>query len=125
MANKRLSMRKIKDVLRLHFEKKLGNRQIGRSLSISHNSVSLYLRRARAAGLGWPLPDDLSEQAIETLLFPPPPKTKPNTRAMPDWASIHTERKRRSVTLALLWEEYKAEVDINMGSDLVNHPIFL
>jgi transposase len=109
MANKRLSMRKIKDVLRLHFEKELGNRQIGRSLSISHNSVSGYLRRARAAGIGWPLPKDLSDQALETLLFPPPPKAKPNARPVPNWVTIHTERKRRSVTLALLWEEYKAE----------------
>ena len=101
-------MRKIKEVLRLHFEKELGNRQIGRSLSIFPNSVSRYLRRTRAAGIGWPLPDDLSEQALETLLFPPPSKAKSNTRPMPDWVSIHTERKRRSVTLALLWEEYKS-----------------
>ncbi len=109
MANKRLSMRKIKDVLRLHFEKGLGFRQISRSLNISHNSVGGYLRRARLAGISWPLPDDMTEQALEALLFPPHPKAKPDTRPMPDWATVHTERKRRSVTLALLWEEYKAD----------------
>lgn len=108
MPNSRLSMRKIKDVLRLHFERNLSARQIGNSLAVSHNTVTQYLRRARAAGLVWPLPQDLSDAELENLLFPslPPSAVK---RPEPNWANVHVERKRRSVTLLLLWEEYKAE----------------
>lgn len=108
MPNSRLSMRKIKDVLRLHFDRDLSARQIGQSLGISHNTATQYLRRFQAAGLGWPLPSDLSEAELENLLFPslPPSSVK---RPEPSWANIHMELKRRGVTLLLLWEEYKAE----------------
>lgn len=51
MANSRLSMRKIKDVLRLHFQSGLTVRQIGQSLNISHNTAIEYLRRSRAANI--------------------------------------------------------------------------
>lgn len=108
MANSRLSMRKIKDVLRLHFQLGLTVRQIGQSLNISHNTAIEYLRRSRAANIGWPLPPGLSDSDIESLLFPPlPPSTV--KRPEPNWADVHIERKRRSVTLLLLWEEYKAQ----------------
>ena len=108
MPNSRLSMRKIKDVLRLHFTRNLSARQIGLSVKISHNTVSEYLRRARAAGLSWPLAPDLSDSEIENLLFPALP-TSSVKRPEPSWADVHTERKRRSVTLLLLWEEYRAQ----------------
>jgi transposase len=101
-------MRKIKDVLRLHFELGLTTREIGRSLNISHNSAKRYLQRARSAGVGWPLPADLSDLDLENRLFPAP-QPKVRRRVETNWAHIHTERKRRGVTLLLLWEEYKAE----------------
>ena len=101
-------MRKIKDVLRLYFQLGLTVRQIGQSLNISHNTAIEYLRRSRAANIGWPLPPGLSDSDIESLLFPPlPPSTV--KRPEPNWADVHIERKRRSVTLLLLWEEYKAQ----------------
>lgn len=108
MANSRLSMRKIKDVLRLHFSLGLNMRQVGQSLGISHNTANEYIRRATAAGIGWPLPSDLPDADLENLLFPtlPPSSVK---RPEPSWADVHIERKRRSVTLLLLWEEYKEE----------------
>lgn len=71
MANKRLSMRKIKEVLRLRFELRLGLRQIGRSLHLPHSTVGDYLDRAALAGIGWPLPEGLSDTALEGKLFPP------------------------------------------------------
>jgi len=104
----RLSMRKIKEVLRLKFELRLGNRQIARSCSINHNTVCDYVRRATAAGLDrWPLPADLDDAAIETRLFPPN-RTRAAVRPMPGWPSIHDElRGNKHVTLQLLWQEYK------------------
>jgi transposase len=101
-------MRKIHDVLRLAHEQSLGIRAISRSINASPSTVGDYLRRAKVAGLTWPLPDALDEASLEWLLFKPP-TTRNTQRHLPDWAYIHQERKRKGVTLALLWQEYKTE----------------
>src|ERR1700760_3722355 len=72
MPTERLSMRKIRDVVRLKFESGLSERVIARALSLSNGSVNAYLQRVRMAGLRWPLPADLDDGALERLLFPPP-----------------------------------------------------
>lgn len=59
MSKRRLSMRKIKEILRLKWELNLGVRQIARSCNLSHSTVSEYLARAQAAGIGWPVPEHL------------------------------------------------------------------
>lgn len=107
MPAERLSMRKIKEVLRLKFELGLRHRQIARSCSINHSTVADYVRRAEAAGLGWPLPAELDEAELETRLFPPRATLAP-VRPAPDWAVIHEELQgKKHVTLQLLWQEYK------------------
>lgn len=108
MPTERLSMRKIRDVLRLKFANGLSERVIARSLSLSNGSVHSYLQRARVAGLVWPLPDGLDDAALELLLFPPAPASQAQARPTPDWALVSKEMRRRGVTLALLWEEYRA-----------------
>lgn len=70
MPARRLTVRKIKEILRLKFELGLENRQIARSCSIPHSTVANYLRRACAAGLTWPLAADLTDSALEARLFP-------------------------------------------------------
>ena len=70
MTTKRVTMQKIKDILRLKFEAKLSLRQIALSLSLSLGVISKYVQRAEAAGLGWPLPDDLSDGELAALLQP-------------------------------------------------------
>lgn len=105
MPNRRLSMRKIKEILRLKWEVGLAARQIAHSLSISHSTVLDMLRRAERAGFTWPLPD-LDDATLETRLYPgnPDPARK---RPEPDMAYIHRELRRKGVTLQLLWWEYK------------------
>jgi DNA-binding transcriptional regulator LsrR (DeoR family) len=71
MANTRLSMRKIKDVLRLTHDVHLNTRQVALSLNISRSTVKNYQERAQKAGLSWPVPDDLTEEQLEQKLFPP------------------------------------------------------
>ena len=107
MPNKRLSMRKVKEVLRLHFEVGLKLRPIARSLSLSPSTVGDYLRRARVVGITWPLPAEIDEPELERRLFPPP-KPGRAKRPLPDWAVMHQELKRKGMTLALLWHEYKS-----------------
>jgi len=102
-------MRKIKEVLRLHFDSGLGQRPIGRCLGLSRTTVGDYLRRAKAAKLEWPLPDSLTDQQLYVQLFPPAGAVSTATPKTPDCASIHIELKRKGVTLMLLWEEYLAE----------------
>jgi transcriptional regulator with XRE-family HTH domain len=108
MPAERLSMRQIREVLRLRYASKLSQRAIAKSLRLSQGTVSGYLSRTRAAGIVWPLPDDLDDAQLEALLFPPPPAITADRRPMPDWAWVHRELRRPDVTLALLWEEYRA-----------------
>jgi len=100
-------MRKITEVLRLKWQHKLSNRKIAHSCSISHSTVREYLKRARQAGLSWPLDEALDDGALEKLLFPPPESMSADGSRMPDMDYIHRELKRKSVTLQLLWHEYK------------------
>ncbi len=111
MPRERLPMRKIRNVLRLHADK-LSRRRIAVSLNLGRTAVRDYIGRATRAGLGWPLPEDLSDEALERLLFPPPRGHKraapPDRQPPPDWPVLHRELKRSGVTLSLLWEEYRA-----------------
>ena len=105
MPAKRLSMRKIKEVLRLKWSKRLSNRRIASSCGIARPTVSEYLRRAESARLTWPLPASLDDTRLERLLFPPPPHLPAPVRGIPDWARAHQELKQKGVTLFLLWQE--------------------
>ena len=71
VPGKRLSMRKIREVLRLYYDLKLGQRQIARSVRISQSTVHDYLTRFTASGLNWPLPAALAEAELEERLFHP------------------------------------------------------
>jgi transposase len=104
-----LSMRKVKDVLRLRFELGLRQDQIARSCSIGQATVHRYLERATAAGLSWPLPEDCDDRRLNELLFPSRPIRPPNQlRTSVDFAEIHRQLKgHKHVTLQLLWEEYR------------------
>ena len=100
-------MRKIKEVLRLKWEKGLSIRQIADSCVISKSTIKDYLDRAQISGLTWPLPDDLDDAAVEHLLFSPASHTDASKRQMPPMDYLHRELKKKRVTLQLLWYEYK------------------
>jgi transposase len=102
-------MRKIKEVLRLHFESGLSERQISKICVLGKGTVRRFLERAGAAGLSWPLPPGLDDATLEKQLFPPPPPPSAGQRPQPDYAVIHKELKGPNVTLQLLWEEYKQQ----------------
>ncbi len=106
MPREHLSMRKIREILRLKWESKLGDRPVARSCGVSRSTVSDYVRRARAAGLSWPLPEELDEDALTALLFPQSPCVA-SRPPLPNWAEVHRELKRKGVTRWLLWSEYK------------------
>ena len=105
-------MRKLREVLRLRYELKLGYQQIGRSCAIAVSTVHKYLKRAEAAGVSWPLPEDWDETRVEAAVFPraTPLAAEPGrpVRTPPDFAAMHEQlRSHKYVTLQLLWEEYR------------------
>lgn len=105
MAQQRLPVRKIREVLRLKAAG-LSDRQIARSIGSARSSVQACVRRAGAAGIGWPLPAELDESTLQARLYP---RSAPVVvRPAPDFAHIHAELSRPGVTRLLLWQEYKA-----------------
>jgi transposase len=108
MAAERLSMRKLRELLRQRLELKLSVREIARSLGIGVGTVNRYLYRAQAAKLtSWPLPPELDDDAALTArLFADEGKVVAS-RPEPDWAHVHAELRRKGVTKLLLWQEYR------------------
>jgi transposase len=98
-------MRKIREVLRLHYELGLSQRQIAISCQVSRRSIHRHFERFNAHGLTWPLPASLDDATLEQLLYPS--ASKPN-REPPDFGAIHGSLKRRGMTLFLLWEEWRS-----------------
>lgn len=115
MPRERLSMRKIKEVLRLRHEHGLSHRAIAAGCGIGITTAREYLVRAKAAGLSWPLPPDLDEERLEGLLYPPVAKVPPSERAVPDWLAVYRAVGRKGVTLQLLWQEYRESCPEGFG----------
>ena len=110
MPTERLSMRHIREVLRLHHSVGMSQRAVGCSLGLAQGTVSKYLNRTRRAGLTWPLPAELDDDVrLENRLYPPASDLPSDERPHPDWSLVHRELRRPNVTLMLLWQEYRAE----------------
>jgi transposase len=100
-------MRTIREVLRLKWDRGLSNQQIARSCKVARSTVADYLSRAEGARLSWPLPGELDDGRLEALLYPATPCQAPEARSMPAMEYLKQEVARRSVTLRLLWLEYR------------------
>ena len=115
MATERLAMRKIRDVLRLHFVGGVrSSRKIGKAVGCGKTAVLDLLRRAPVLGMKtWADVEALDDVGLEQRFYPDLISARgPGSQAiLPDWKKIHEELGRRDhqVTLALLWTEYKAE----------------
>jgi transposase len=100
-------MVKIREVLRLQAEG-LKQRQIAASVNCSRSTVQECLQRARNAGVGWPLPEDLDELALQTRLYPSKAKAVQAMRPELDFDRVLRELGRKHVTRRQLWKEYLA-----------------
>lgn len=115
MPQERLPVRKIREVIRLHHELGLSNRAIARVCNVSNSTVGEYLARAEQAGLGWPLPEELSDDELYSRLFPDKPRENDAVRPMPNWEEQQRELAKRGVTLTLLWQEYREKYPDGYG----------
>ena len=98
-------MKKVFPILRLSAEG-LSARQISKSLGIARSTVTECQRRCSVAGLSWPLSAGLDELSLERRLYPPS-TVRADARPAVDWTAIHTELRRKGVTLFLLHQEHK------------------
>jgi transposase len=108
MAKIKLTMRHIQEILRLKHQNQLSIREIARSCGLPASTVGDYLKRAAAAGIGWPLPAGQNEKELFDLLIAHAAADEPGgCQALPDWPYVHKELSRKGVTLLLLWQEYR------------------
>lgn len=112
MAQARLSMRKIREVLRLKFAAELSDRAIARSIGVGRTTVQECLARAKAAELCWPLPDELDDAELTARLYP---RATAVAVPPPDFAEVHRELSHKGVTRDLLWREYRAQHTDGLG----------
>ncbi len=108
MPRPRAAMRKIREALRLCLAEGLSPRQAGIATGLPRSTVRRYVVRAAEVGLGWPLPPELDDRALEERLFGRAAAPPTDQRPIPDWSLVHRELRRKSVTLALTWAEYRA-----------------
>ena len=106
MPRERLSMRKIKEVLRLHFDHGLSSNLISRACGIARSTCQEYIKRFRTIGIAWPLPEPYEDADFDALLFSLPPNEE-RKKPLPDWKEIRRELSKKGVTIKLLWQEYR------------------
>ena len=106
MPAERIGMRDAREIIRLK-SSSVSTHEIARRLGMARSTVRETLKRTETAGLSWPLPEDMSDGALEAALYASRRSKRGHRRvAEPDWASVHRELKRKHVTLLILWDEY-------------------
>ena len=105
---KEISMRKVKELLRLKFEKKLSYTQIAKSLGVGRSTVYRCLKKAKEANLEWPISDKVTDKSLRNLLYPNDSSRDNYAEEVlpPNFAYIFKELKKKGVTLMQLWKEY-------------------
>jgi transposase len=107
VAQERLSVRRIREILRLQAEG-FSEREIARSVGCARSSVQICLWRAEQAGVGWPVSAELDDAALEARLYPRP-RPGVAVQPIPDFEWIERELRRKHVTRRQLWREYLAQ----------------
>jgi hypothetical protein len=99
-------MRHVREILRLG-SAGVSKHEIARRTGLASSTVRETLKRFAVAGLVWPLPDDVTDTALEARLYKSAGTKQGYRRQVePDWTEIHRELKRKHVTLSILWDEY-------------------
>jgi transposase len=115
MAQARLPMRQIRELLRLHLEEGLSQRVIARVLGVVRSTVVRVLQRFAASGLTWPPDPALTDAELERHIYRRPPDPVTKRCARPNYAEIAKELTRKGVTRRLLWSEYRDQHPAGIG----------
>ncbi len=107
MGRRRMTMRKIREIMRLRYSCKCSYSEISKSLGISKTTAIKCIKKVTTANISWPLPEGLDDEKLESILYKSVKKFDRNeSRNFPDWKIVHQELKRKGVTRQTLWEEY-------------------
>lgn len=106
MRKKRISMLKIREILRLHHQHGLSMRQISDSVSVGIGTVHRLLRRCTAAELSWAAVVEMNDQELSAALHSHAGAAGAAEVVVPDWQVMEQELSKKGVTRQLLWEEY-------------------
>lgn len=106
MAAKRMTMRNIREILRLKLSANLSIRQISACTKVSVGAIQKLLSSAQQLTLTWPLPDDMDDASLAQLFYPKADTTQSTRFQVPVWTDVHLELKKKGVTKNLLWQEY-------------------
>lgn len=106
MATKRLTVRNIREILRLGLGAKLTLRQIHSSTKSSVGTVQKVLAKAKALKLNWPLTPEMDDSELEKLFYSNGAQVQTAKCPSTNWAEVHLELKKKGVTKQLLWEEH-------------------
>ncbi|MFH1379843.1 MAG: IS21 family transposase [bacterium] len=110
MARERISMRKLKEILRLKHECGLSNRQISKSCNIGRKAISQYCKLTEQCALSWAEAKNLTDAELEQRLYGADNRSAlVQEKEIPDWNYIYQELKKPYVTLQLVWQEYKEQ----------------
>lgn len=106
MPTKRISMRQIREVLRLRLHAKLSMRQIRDSLKLSLGVIQKIVRQAEKLELDWTSIEQLNDQQLSNQIYPRTDSKESNKKQLPNWVEVHKELRRKDMTKQLLREEY-------------------
>ena len=110
MPAERVAMRQAREIIRLKFSASVSTREIARRLGVAPSTIRETLKRFDSAAVGWPLPEGITDDALERALYANRRSKRGHRRhAEPDWPAVHREMKRKHVTLLIVWDEYIAE----------------
>jgi len=104
---RRITMRHIRDILRLKLELHHSHQHIADALGISKGVVAKYVKLASTTGLQWPQIQTMDETALHTRLTGAPQRA--SSFLAPDYAHLHQELRRKGMTLMLLWQEHSEQ----------------
>lgn len=103
---KELSMRKVREVLRLALSCNMGHREIARSCLVAPATVGNYVNNIKKAGLSYSQIEQMDDEQLRLIIKNQSGNVK-KSRPQPNWEKVHQELKKKGVTLQLLWQEYK------------------
>lgn len=107
---RKIQMKKVREVLRLHIGMNLSSRQTHRAAGVPRTTVQDYVKRFKSSGLSIDEIGTMKDDLLQSKLFLEQKSSLPPKKPLPDMVYLHHELKQRKhtkVTLMLLWEEYK------------------
>jgi transposase len=117
MVNRRIDMRKIRDVLTCLFDKNLSFRETALYTRVGRSAVQYFKERFVESGLSWPLSQETTDEDLERALYPRKPDTSRSTAPVIDFAAVHASLKQSGATLAILHQEWLLQTsDVNQIS---------